>query len=464
MLSPDEVVDVTRDLWKRLQCELPEHDRVRGYALGRRGVPSIPEGAGDELADLARLSVMNVLKPVVDAFSSISVEGFRSPADETNGDVWDLWQADRLDARQSEVYRPAVQYGSAYTVALKDSTRIRSPRQMIAVYTDPSMDLWPIYALEHWIDHSGTKPVRRGFLYDDEFAYPVSLGNAGIRVRRIDGDEFSQQSVRIGYEPGTETAHGGAVDGEAVCPAVRFVNDRDTEDCVIGEVSPLITNQRAINAVNFDRLVVSRFGAFPQKYAIGWAASSSDELARVSAARLMAFDDENIKVGDFAQASVEGYNAILGEMKVHVAKTAHVPVGAVVESAQNVGADTIAALDAPYQAKLDAKRRSFGESWEQHLALKAAMNGVTVPDDAEVVWDTSEARSFAQVIDGISKLVAADPSLLPELLQDIPGWNQQRVDAARAALRRGAGSRVLNALRGAASATGAADDNQPPAA
>lgn len=450
MLTPDEVVDVTRDLWKRHQCELPDHDRVRRYARGKAGVPDVPDGAGDELQDLARLSVMNVLSAVVEAFSGLSVEGFRSASADQNADVWRLWQADRLDARQTEVYRPTATYGTAYTVALKTETRIRSPRQAIGVYADPHADLWPIYFLEHWIDYSTAKPSRKGILYDDEFAYPVNLGNAGVRIHRIDGEEVSQQSVRIGYDPELAFPHHGIYDGQPVCPAVRFVNDRDAEDIVVGEVAPLITNQRAINAVNFDRLVVSRFGAFPQKYAIGWAASDSAELARVSAARLMAFDDADVKVGDFAQASVEGYNSILSEMKVHVAKTAQIPVGAVMDKAENVGADTIAALDAPYQHKLNAKRRSYGESWEQHLRLKGEMNGVEVPDDAEVVWDVTEARSFAQVVDGISKLVAADPSLLPELLQDIPGWNQQRIDAARAALRRGAGRGVLDALNAAA--------------
>lgn len=441
MLSPDEVVDVTRDLWKRHQNEIPDHERVRRYARGKAGIPDVPAGSSDEIQELALLSVMNVLKPVIDAFAGVSVEGFRTPEDEGNGEVWDLWQADRLDARQTEVYRPCVQYGSAYTVALKDQTRIRSPRQMIAVYADPSMDLWPIYALEHWVDFSGPKPVRMGLLYDDEAMYPVTLGNAGIRVRRVDGEEQARQAIRPSYDPEDATPHDAGV-----CPVIRFVNDRDAEDIVIGEVEPLIRNQQAINAVNFDRLVVSRFGAFPQKYAIGWSAADSNELARVSAARLMGFDDDNVKVGSFAQANVDGYNSIIREMKVHVAKEAHVSVGTVIDKAENVGADTIAALDASYQDKLKAKRRSFGESWEQHLQLKAQLNGIEVPDDAEVIWDTSEARSFAQVIDGISKLVAADPSLLPELLQDIPGWNQQRVNAARAALRRGAGRGALEAI------------------
>lgn len=447
MLTPDEVVDVTRDLWKRLQDELPEHDRVRGYVRGRLGIPEIPEGAGDELQDLARLSVLNVLGLVVNAFTMpLSVEGFRSATEDTNAEVWKLWQADRMDARQAEIFRPTVTYGCSYTIGLKNETRIRSPRQAIAVYVDPQVDLWPIYALEHWVDNSGLKPVRKGRLYDETHVYPVELGNAGLRIRRIDGEEVSRQSIRIVYNDDAESH------GAEVCPVVRHVNDRDAEDLIVGEVAPLIRDQRSLNAANFDRLTVSRFAAFPQKWVIGWSPESSTQLARASAARLMQFDDgpEDVKVGDFTSASLEPHNSLIDSLFVHIAKKAQIPVAAVMDKAENVGADTVAALDAPYQHKLGAKRRLLGESVEQHLRLKAALNNVTVPDDAEVIWDTTEARSYAQVVDGISKLIAGDPALLPELLQDIPGWNQQRVDAAKAALRRGAGRAALEALRSAA--------------
>lgn len=452
MLTPEEVEVAVRDLWKRHQDELWQHDRAYNYSRGIYGVPDVPDGAGDELQDIAKQSVLNVIDPVINAFTTpLSVEGFRSAGEETNAEVWQYWQAERLDARQSEVYRPANTYGSSYVIGLRDEARIRTPRQCIAVYADPLSDLWPIYVLEHWIDHSDAKPQRKGRLYDATHVYPVDLGNAGMRYKRIDGEEVGRQAVRIAYEPDEAEEHGATYAGKAVCPAVRFIANRDAEDVVLGEVHPLIREQKAINAVNFDRLTVSRWGAFQQKYAIGWSAADGAELARVSAARLMSFDDADVKVGAFPASPLQPYNELIEKLIVNVAKRAQVPVGSILDKAENVGADTIAALDAPYQNKLNQRRRSFGESWEQYLRLKAAYHSIEVPDDAEMVWDTTEARSFAQVIDGISKLSAADPALLPELLQDIPGWNQQRIDGARASLRRGAGRATLDALRAAAS-------------
>lgn len=447
MLTPDEVVEVTRDLWKRHEDERADHDRAYDYVRGRRGVPEVPDGAGDELQDIAKMAIKNVLGPVVDAFAqSLTVYGFRDLEQRDNDPVWEWWQRQRLDARQSEIHRPALTYGTSYAIVSAESCRLRTPRQLFAVYEDPSVDLWPKYALDLWTDTSGSKPMRRAMLYDETHRYPVSLGPAS--QRRIDGEENSRRAIRPAFDEGDEEPHGG----DGICPVVRFVNARDAEDVVVGEVGPLISKQQAINAVNFDRLVVSRFGAFRQKYVIGWQATA-DQIARASAARLMNFEDdpESIKVGDFNASPVEPYNAILEEMVADVATSAQVPLysfGSII----NLSAEALAMAEAPYQRKLADKRESFGESWEQVLRLAGQMGDFEVSESAEVVWNETEVRSFAQVVDGVTKL-AAQGVPIEELLEDIPGWTKQKVDAVRAAIRRNAGRRVVDIL-----------GTQPPAA
>lgn len=440
MLNPDEVVDVVQDLWKRHEDERASHDRAYDFVRGRRGVPTTPDGSGEELEDIAKMSVKNVLAIIVDAFGqNLAVNGFRSSDQSVDDPIWQWWQARRLDARQSEAHRPALTYGTSYAIVGKESCRLRTPRQMFAVYEDPSLDLWPEYAIETWIDRSESRPVRRGMLLDREFSYPVNLGNL---PRSSTPDDDRIRRIR-------PVSDGDAVRHESdVCPVVRFVNNRDAEDVVLGEVLPFVDQQRAINSVNFDRLVVSRFGAFPQKYAIGWAADGPDALARASAARLMAFEDETVRVGDFAQASVEPYNSILEEMVAHVATEAQVPLSSF-GSLINLSAEALAMAEAPHQRKLTAKRESFGESWEQVLRLAAEMNGIGVDDTAEVIWRDTEARSFAQVVDGVVKL-AGQGVPIEELLEDIPGWSKQRIDQVRAAIRRSAGRRLTETLKGVA--------------
>lgn len=451
MLDDDEVIATVRNLWSRHRLELPDHDRVYRYVRGLAGVPEVPDGAGDELQDIAALSVKNILGLVRDAFAQgLSVTGFRSPTSAEDDPVWTEWQRHHMDARQAEVHRSTVTYGTSYLVGLRDSPRPRSPRQMFAVYSDPQLDQWPVYALETWVDRTERRALRRGLLLDSTHAYPVTLGT----VTDLDRDEQSSVGRRITAAIDTERdpfEHDGVDDGEPVCPVVRFVNARDAEDMVVGEVAPLITLQRAINAVNFDRLVVSRFGAFPQRYAIGWAASSEDELVRASMARLMAFDDETVKLGAFPAASVEPYNMILEEMLGFAALTAQVPVAGITGRIDNLAAETVALVNAPYQRKLDEKRDSLGESWEQFLRLQGGMNNIKVDDSAEVVWRDTESRSFAQVVDGIQKLNASGVPI-DTLLEDIPGWSQRRLNEARSAMRRAAGRQMVVALGAAAAA------------
>ena len=443
MLTPDEVVDVTRDLWKRHSDELPEHERVNDYVRGKLGVPDIPEGAGDELKDIARMSVKNVLSLVRDAFAqSLAVSGIRVPEGTEDIEAWSKWQQFKMDARQAEIHRPCITFGASYAIGLSDEVRIRTPRQMFTVYADPHVDDWPVYGLENWIDRSGKKPVRLARLYDGEFWYPISLGSAGLTNRSRDG----HQVKRLGNIT-VEMLADPVPHGAGSCPIVRYVNARDAEELVVGEVSPLITQQQALNVVNFDRLVVSRFGAHPQKYAIGWAAADSGELARVSASRLMAFDDENVKVGSFTAASVEPYNAILEEMLAHVALTAQIPPQLIAPMA-NLSAEAIAAAEGPYQRKLQEKRESLGESHEQLIRLLASYDDIDVPPEAEVMWRDTEARSFAQVVDGVVKLATAGVPI-ETLLDEIPGWSKQQTDAARSAMRRESGTRILDQLRAA---------------
>lgn len=454
MLTPDEVTDVTRDLWKRHRDEMAGHDRVYDYVRGKRGRPDVPDGAGDELEDIAKLAVKNVLSLVRDAFAQgLAVTGYRSSTETENGAIWAEWQRHRLDARQGEPMRAAITYGSSYGV-VTDTVRFRSPRQMIAVYADPHVDLWPVYALETWVDDSEKRPRRFGTLYDGTHEYPLDLGFIRRAGAAEDEDRFSRAAsvtpvFADDYEP--------ILHGHDGCPVVRFVNARDGERLVVGEIEPLIEQQRAINVVNFDRLVVSRFGAFPQRYAIGWAPSTTAELAKVSMNRLLAFEDgkDTVQVGAFPAASVEPYNSILAEMVRHVAMTAQIPPLTLTGDIENIAAEAAAMIEAPYQRKLAAKRESFGESWEQMLGLMANRAGIEVDESAEVVWRDSESRAFGAVVDGIVKLASAGVPI-ETLLDDVPGWTQQQADAARSALRRAAGRGVLDTLRGAGATAPAA--------
>lgn len=437
MLDDDQVRTLVANMWQLQLQEMGWLDRIYGYLKGTRGAPEVPEGSGDEVEQLARLSVLNVLPAVRDSFAqNLSVVGYREASAKDNDPAWAMWQRNRMDARQAEVYRPALSYGAAYVTVLPGEfgpeMHPRSPRSLLATYEDPTRDALPQYALETWVTQKDAKPHRRGLLIDETHTYHLDLGP--LSAAQVSPDLSNlPYAIREVEEP---MEHGATLDERPVCPVVRFVNDRDADDWIVGEVAPLIQVQQTINSVNFDRLLVSRFGAFPQRVITGWR-GTKEELLKASAMRVWAFESTEVDAKSFPSASVDGYNSILDSLVEHVALRAGISPSQVSGKMINVSAEALAAAEATMQRKLAAKRDSFGESWELVLRLAAGMDGdTTTADDsaAEVVWRDTEARTFAAVVDGVTKLAGAGVPI-EELLALVPGMTQQQVQGIKTAIR-----------------------------
>lgn len=421
-----EPIKAARELWQLHLQEKPRLDRIYDHMCDRDGLPVVPSDASDEVKRIARMSALNVLGLVRDSFAqNLSVVGYRSS---TTGDdlaPWELWQKNRMDARQAEIFRPALTYGCSYAAVLPGEHgpvfRPRSPRQLLAAYSDPQLDDWPEIALETWVEVRGDKRFRRGFLYTSDLVYPLDLGV-------ISDTNLSYIAPSLAGEP---FEHG--VD---VCPIVRFVSSRDGEGAVVGEVEPLLTLQREINNVNFDRLIVSRFGAFPQKVITGWS-GTSDEVLAASARRVWAFEDSEVDAKSFPAADPAAYTAVLNDLFEHVAMVAQISPSQVTGQIINVSAEALAAAEANQQRKLVSLRESFGESMEQMLRLGALMSGDSanaVDELADVVWRDTEARSLGAVVDAVTKLAATGVPVT-QLLHMVPGMTQRQIQEIDRSLR-----------------------------
>lgn len=435
-LDEEQLRALISDMWRMHMEERLWLDRIYDYLKGLRGRPEVPEGTGQEVKDLAKLSVMNVLAGVRDTWTrNLSVVGYRRGTATQNDPAWASWQRNRMDMRQKEVHKPAVSYGASYVKVLKGDRpspvwTARSPRQLLATYRDPSLDEWPQYTLETWLDKTDAKPHRMGAVMDDEWVYPFVLGDAPA----FEFDPNRSQPISV-HEFGVPYEHGATYGGEPVCPVIRFVNDRDGDDLIVGEIGPLILDQQAINSVNFDRLITSRFGAFPQKVITGWSASQS-EVLKASAERVWGFDEPDVKAYTLPPASVTGYTELLDAMKAAVYEKAGLSptkTGKLI----NLSAEALALASQDQNEKLIDKRESFGESWEQVLRLDAEMDGdaeTAFDSGAEVVWRDTEPRSFAQVVDGVTKLAAADVPI-ESMLSMIPGMTQQQIRGIQSAMQ-----------------------------
>jgi hypothetical protein len=413
-----EALELAKDVHEIRQGE--EHRLQTVYEYLRddpdeRRLGGLPTGAPPDVVRLARMSRVNMVKYVVSArVQGLYVDGFQTPASPDNLEQWQVWQRNRFDARQIGVHRAGLSYGASYAIVLPGDPvpviRGAGPRQVTVAYGDD--DDWPRAAL--W--------KRRGDrwrLIDDEAVYELTKSGSGGFELQVDG-------IR---------PHEATYDGAPVCPVVRYRDTDDLDDPVRGIVQPLFPLQDQINITTFGLQVAQHYGAFRQRYILGWLAKSEEAALKTGASRVLTFEDgpDDIKVGEFAQTELRGYIESRESTIRHLATVSQTPAHELVGELINLSAEALEAARASHQAAVDENRLVMGEAHEQTLNLAGEMSGQDVDPTATVIWRDTRVRSLAEAAVAFGALVQQLGVPPRELWKRIPGIAQHEVEAWTAA-------------------------------
>jgi predicted nuclease of predicted toxin-antitoxin system len=294
-----------------------------------------------------------------------------------------------------------------------------SARDMIALYQNPAEDEWPMFAIrgEQIYDSDGKQKMRFR-LYDEEAIFTFDSNDpSGSQLVYVTTDEH----------------------GAGVCPIVRFANQLDLEGRCEGEVEPYIDMAARIDQDTFDRLVVQRFGSWLVRYIAGMAQPETDaekraEKIRLSIEDILIAEDVDTKFGTLPATPLDGYISARDSDIRDLAAISQTPPQDLLGQMVNLSAEALAAAEAGRTRKLEERKHSFGESWEQALRMAGHLSGDeegAKDFEAQVVWRDMESRSLAQAADALGKL-AQMLGVPPELLwEKIPGFTQQDVERAK---------------------------------
>lgn len=413
--AADLLTSTLLPIWEKNRTHIERLDR---WYRGLPDRPQMPRSATREFRELQQRSITPWLGLVVTAVAqSLYVEGYKRA--QSSADVatpWAAWQANGLDARQIRVHRGALAHGLAYVTVLPgDPTpaiRGVSARRMVTVYQDAAEDEWPDYALR---GDPLTRDLWRFRLYDDE------------HVWTFDGP------AHTGAKPTYVTFE---THGLGVVPVTRFANIMDDDGRATGEVEPFIPLAGRIDQDTFDRLVVQRFAAWVVRYIAGMAepeGTDSEKRAasqRLSAADLLVSEDKDTKFGTLPASPLDGLIKARDADIRDLAAVTQTPPHHLLGEVANLSAEALAAAEAGLTRKVEERKHTFGESWEQTLRLAAHAAGDTAAAadvSAEVVWRDMESRSLAQVADALGKIATQLGVPVQALWERIPGVTQTEV-------------------------------------
>lgn len=453
-MNQTEATEVVVELVRMRRAVANRLDRIRRYIDGTERAIYMPKSATAEYRMIVEMSKVNMLPLVTDSYvENLFVEGYRrdlpGAADDLLDDdeggtqdegAWRIWQANRMDVRQSGLYASALNYGTSYATVLPGRRRgepmpVITPyaaADLTAAYADPINDEWPVYGLSvaKGFDPATRKQVHRVVLYDETTLY-----------RFVTAGELEDAKALTFVEA---SGH-----GLGVTPIVRWQADYGNLDggpC--GIIEPLLELQDQIDNTTFGLLIAQQYAAFKQRWAIGMKIEEDEQGAprqpfNPGVDRMFQNESPDGRFGEFQETNLTYYLDSRQSALRLLSSKAQLPAHALLVSdgITNLSAEALAALEAPFQRQVSEFKTSFGESDEQLLRLAAKAAGDTEgwqDESAQVIWRDTESRSLAQLADAWGKIVqmlgVPDEAVwerLPNVTQqDVRRWRRLREDQA----------------------------------
>lgn len=357
---------------------------------------------------------------------TLYLEGVSVPDDDDANTIaqrlWQPWTRSRMSSTQIALHQAAIAYGIAYASVSDDgkgraSIECHTPREAIALYDDPSRDVYPQVFIR--IHHA-----RNGKDY-------VDIWDAVNRWSFI-------KTGHVLTAAGCSPHHATDPDGNPVCPVIRYTNNLDLEGRTPGEVEPYISIANRLNKDTYDRMLAQHFNSWKVRTATGLDMSTDSEAQREETKLKLRHDDilvggEGVQFGTLPETSLsnltEARTSDIEELAA-VSQTPTTAFGRLV----NVGDAGIEESRAGFYAKRDQRRKTFGVSHLDVLRLASSIEGRA--DDASrfdltALWADTDTRTMSQAVDALGK--AAQMLNVPSMLlwDMIPGVTKSRADSWR---------------------------------
>lgn len=446
-IVPKSDLEWALHMWS-LDRRLMAYRKFFNYYMGDHDLAFATEKFRNTFGNIFKEFAENVCAPVVDALSDrLVVRGFKSSEAEMQieevpsnvptqpevgpgpgrkkvtqvdpqGDrALDIWHANNMDERSTEVHTEALMMGDGYVIVWPND--------------DMEPEIWPQYANECIVqyDPNNHKRIIRGA----KVWWDYLEGKWFLNI-------YTENAINKWMQKGTSmtlatrveswTQYDRVVNPYEKVPVFHFPN-RGRKKLGISELLNVIPLQDGLNKAVMDMLIAMEFASFKQRYVIGLEVEIDEQTGEpkdpnaknYGVDRLMAFADPDTKVGQFDATDLQQFLRVQEKFWASTARVSGTPLHYFfITEGDFPSGEAMKSAEARFVKKITDRQVAFGNVWQEVMLFAMRIEGVTPEDlELETLWKDAAPRSDSEIADTAVKKKAVGVSrsqILKELGYD----------------------------------------------
>lgn len=354
--------------------DLPKGDRRYMAALGH-----LRDLAGTNYVGLATQS----------AVQRMQVRGFVfDGGGDYDADATAIWSANDMKLQSMKIHQYAAKYGLAYALVSPPDIgeqwpciTVEDPRCAIT-YKDPTRPTQALAGLRMWTDYVTGYVLAVVYLPEGAYAYigPQTVTLSDLSIDQIEERLFGGQYGSSGFKPAGFVANPPECQKVALVEYVWKPESAGVPEGECGESAFRVQNR--INQTVFDRMCITHYQAYKQRWASGLKLPKSKGAKGQRTApfdpgldMLWVTETENAKFGEFEAADItqilEAVRDDIGTFAAITQTPAHYLMGSIA----NISGDTLTQVESGLVSKTEQRISSMSWSHEQVMKLCFAQLG-----------------------------------------------------------------------------------------
>ena len=285
-----------------------------------------------------------------------------------------LWERNRMDQRAGEVHKEATKSGDAYVIVWPDSDGhpVIYPQKAgvctVAYDTEqPGLILW---AAKFWL--TPEKKIRGNLYYPDRIEKFITRNTSpnGLPEGKSAFVEFKVKDEKWPLP-----------NDYGVVPVFHFGNNGGVGEMGVSELVPAIPLQDALNKAVLDMMVAMEFAAFRQRWATGIEVTLDNAGNPIppfipGVERLWTVDSSEAKFGQFDTTDLDQFLKVGNDFRLEMARVTATPLHYLnLQSSSVPSGEALKTLEKRHVKKVQDRMTSFGNVWENVMALALRING-----------------------------------------------------------------------------------------